>query len=733
MEPLREHDPRQVGRYRLEARLGSGGMGQVFLGFSPGGRPVAVKVVHPELARDEAFLRRFGQEVAAAKRVSGAYTAPVVDAGGGDLPWLATTLVIGPSLADAVDELGPLPEAAVWRLAGGLAEALADVHSCGLIHRDLKPSNVLLAADGPRVIDFGISRALDATGLTGTGMVVGTPSFMSPEQATGRPVGPASDVFSFGGVLAFAATGSGPFGEGTLAVLIYRVVHEEPMLAGLVPALGGLVARCLAKRPEDRPTLAELTEIIAANVEPVRSATAFWPPTLAGFIGSYQARLATSPGAGPAEPAPLPAPAPVSPPAPEPMPPSAPVLTPPGRIRDHPSTITPQPQHARTSPPGPTPAPPGLAPARRRRRRGALVAGIGTAAAAVVAVAVVLATSPSSGPPSGLQTGTGTSGPATSASAPGSSAAVTQPGSVGMIPAAGTPSGTAGTLTYALAAGAVPNWILPMPTSSTNSVYNVFNFEWQMWPPMYYAPDGSTPTIDPTLSVANPPNVVQRRQDDDHHAEALEVEHRPDHQLAGRGVYLRHDQGRGQGVPGELGGLRARLLPGHRFQHVGAERQHGRGQPVQGGQPDLDGIRHPRVRPDHAQLRVGEGLRERVDPRLHQPGQRGQDLRFPDRGVQVGVHLRDQPAVADRLRTVQAERVQRHHRRVHHGAEHHLQRAARQPDVHLLGRAVHLERGGVERGQDRVGRLRLRPAGGRAAAVAAEGARLQLLRPAGLR
>jgi serine/threonine protein kinase len=159
MEPLRRDDPRQIGRYKLVARLGAGGMGQVFLGFSPSGRPMAVKVVHRDLARDQAFLHRFRQEVAAARKVSGAYTAPVVDAGYGDLPWLATTLVVGPSLADAVAQQGPLPEAAVWRLATGLVEALAEVHSCGLVHRDLKPSNVLLAADGPRLIDFGISRA----------------------------------------------------------------------------------------------------------------------------------------------------------------------------------------------------------------------------------------------------------------------------------------------------------------------------------------------------------------------------------------------------------------------------------------------------------------------------------------------------------------------------------------------------------------------------------------------
>ena len=213
VEPLAADDPRQVGGFRLQARLGAGGMGRVYLGYSPGGRPVAVKVVHPDLARDPEFMQRFRREVAAAQSVSDAYTAAVVGAGPDDSPpWLATTFVAGPSLADLVARSGPLPEAAVWRLAGGLAEALQAIHAHGLVHRDLKPGNILIAADGPRVIDFGISRTTSGTVVTATRTTIGTPAYMSPEQAQGHPVGPASDIFSLGSVLAFAATGASPFG-----------------------------------------------------------------------------------------------------------------------------------------------------------------------------------------------------------------------------------------------------------------------------------------------------------------------------------------------------------------------------------------------------------------------------------------------------------------------------------------------------------------------------------------
>jgi len=247
MKSLEASDPRQVGTYRLHYRLGVGGMGRVFLGYSSAGRPVAVKIIHAQLAQDPGFVDRFRREVRAAQLVGEAYTAPVMDAGlDDDPPWLVTMFVAGPSLAEAVTRGGPLPEAAVWRLADGLVEALMKVHGAGLVHRDLKPANVLLAVDGPRVIDFGICRALEEPSQS-VGVVRGTPSFMSPEQAE-KPatVGPASDVFSLGSVLAFAATGTAPFGGGPPATVLYQIVHKEPDLKGMTGPLRDLVARCLA-------------------------------------------------------------------------------------------------------------------------------------------------------------------------------------------------------------------------------------------------------------------------------------------------------------------------------------------------------------------------------------------------------------------------------------------------------------------------------------------------------
>jgi outer membrane protein assembly factor BamB len=309
MQPLDANDPRTVGEYRLQARLGAGGMGQVFLGYSMAGRAVAVKIVHPELARDQAFLRRFRHEVAAAQSVSGAYTAPVVATGLDDNPpWLATVFVPGPSLGEAVSAAGPLPEAAVWKLAAGLIEALRAIHAANLVHRDLKPQNVLLAADGPRVIDFGISRALNATVVTATGLVIGTPSFMSPELAQGAPTGPESDVFSLGCLLTFAATGAGPFGEGTPATLMYRIVHAPPVLNRVPNAMRDLIDGCLAKQPSKRPLLAQLAHAVSMQARPdsYTSPLSFWPAPVAGLISAYQLRSgapgpdAGVPGASPA-------------------------------------------------------------------------------------------------------------------------------------------------------------------------------------------------------------------------------------------------------------------------------------------------------------------------------------------------------------------------------------------------------------------------------------------------
>jgi eukaryotic-like serine/threonine-protein kinase len=282
---LRSDDPAAVGPYRLLGRLGTGGMGRVFLGQSPGGRLVAVKVIRPELADEPGFRARFAREVSAARKVSGLYTALVVDADAeAELPWLATAYVAGPSLAEAVEEHGPLPAGSVRALAAGLAEGLAAIHAAGVVHRDLKPANVLLADDGPRVIDFGISRAVETTMLTlSRDSVIGSPGFLSPEQAEAGEIGPPSDVFSLGAVLAFAATGEGPFGSGPTPALVYRVVNREPDLAAVPEQIRPLVERCLAKDPASRPTPAALL----AELGGTELAVNWLPASIAAVLGRY--------------------------------------------------------------------------------------------------------------------------------------------------------------------------------------------------------------------------------------------------------------------------------------------------------------------------------------------------------------------------------------------------------------------------------------------------------------
>ncbi|MFE6686523.1 serine/threonine-protein kinase [Streptomyces sp. NPDC057743] len=265
MEPLAADDPRVLGGYRLLGRLGAGGMGRVYLGRSAGGRTVAVKAVHAQYAADEQFRARFRREVAAARRVGGAWTAPVLDADpDAAVPWVATGYVAGPSLTRVLADHGPLATHSVRALGAGLAEALTAVHALGLVHRDVKPSNVLLTLDGPRLIDFGIARATDGTvSLTATGASVGSPGYMAPEQILGNGAEGAADVFSLGAVLAFAATGTSPFPGDSSAALLYKVVHEEPELGPeLTGPLRELVAACLAKDPARRPT----PEAVAARL-----------------------------------------------------------------------------------------------------------------------------------------------------------------------------------------------------------------------------------------------------------------------------------------------------------------------------------------------------------------------------------------------------------------------------------------------------------------------------------
>ncbi|MEV7674733.1 serine/threonine-protein kinase [Streptomyces sp. NPDC088752] len=323
-----------IGRYVIEHKLGEGGMGTVYLARSRGGRAVAVKVARPELASDPSFRARFRAEVAAARQVGGFHTAQVVDADpDAEAPWLATAYVPGPTLAGLVTAEGPLDETRLRALGAALAEALEAIHACGLVHRDLKPGNIVMAPDGPRVLDFGIARALESTRLTATGSAFGTPGYLAPEQALGEEVTGAADVFALGAVLV-AAAGGRPFGDGTPMGLMYRSVHEAPDLASVPEALRDLVARCLAKDPAERPTPDGILDALEEGA----------PGT--GPSGAGERPPATVVVPAPAHPFGPPAP-PVPPSVPPSALPTAPAHGPPGHARGY------------ATPPGPGFGPPG--------------------------------------------------------------------------------------------------------------------------------------------------------------------------------------------------------------------------------------------------------------------------------------------------------------------------------------------------------------------------------------
>ncbi|MGW0979533.1 serine/threonine-protein kinase [Streptomyces xiamenensis] len=315
--PLGPNDPREMAGYELLARIGSGGMGSVYLSYTRGGQPVALKVVRGEFAEDPDFRRRFAAEVRAARRVQGLYTVPVLDSNTeGAAPWLATAYVPGLSLAEALRRHGPLPLETVLLLVAGVAEALISIHAVGVVHRDLKPGNVLLATEGPKVIDFGIAQAADSTALTGTDVRVGTPAYMAPEQIMGNPpAGPGTDVFALGIIAHFAATGGHPFGEGGAHGLMYRIVQEDPYLARAPEALRPMIAACLAKNPAQRPEPAQVVEM-CRSLSPGQTLQRrdSWLP--AGLATQVSQRHGTQPPTPP----PLPATAPTVPPPTAPKP-----------------------------------------------------------------------------------------------------------------------------------------------------------------------------------------------------------------------------------------------------------------------------------------------------------------------------------------------------------------------------------------------------------------------------
>jgi serine/threonine protein kinase len=382
VEPLRRWDPEQIGGYVLVGRLGAGAMGQVYLGLSASGRAVAVKTIKIELADEPDFRTRFAQEVAAARRVSGAFTAAVVAADPeADVPWLATAYVPAPSLNRLVRVCGPLPVPAVRWLAAGCAEALESIHGAGLVHRDLKPSNVLVSPDGPRVIDFGVARAAERIQLTVTRGAVGTPAYMAPEQARDtRQATMASDVFSLGATMLFAATGHAPYQGETVMDVLVRLATEPPDLSGLPADLADIVRACLQRDPRMRPNsaavLAQLAPSLSVTDADHSLGASVLPGTALALIAEYRRNLRPPAGEGTDDDAGE------------------------GTGDNEDATFGSQPTPEPSVPPRPAPGRPRRSP---RRRRAVLAAGSAVAAATLVgagtAVGFAAADSGRSSPP----------------------------------------------------------------------------------------------------------------------------------------------------------------------------------------------------------------------------------------------------------------------------------------------------------------------------------------------
>ncbi|MFP3985997.1 protein kinase [Streptomyces sp. E11-3] len=479
--PLEPGDPEEVGQFQIIARLGAGGMGRVYLGRSPGGRPVAVKVVRPELAEGAEFRKRFAREVAAARRVNGFFTAGVVDADTeGSLAWLATAYVPGMALGDALTEHGPWPLASVLALGAGLAEALGAIHTAGVVHRDLKPSNVLLATDGPRVIDFGISVGGDSSALTRTGFTIGTPGFMSPEQLTGQPVGPASDIFSLGALLACTSTGTSPFGTGSTHELLFRVVYQEPDLESLPLGLREVVEQCLAKDAAQRPGISLLLDRFAraaAAGAPVDTlAEADWlPPAVAHEVWKHASAPLPSGFRPPSPSAPPAAPA-SSGSAPEPAEPAVTEVRPPPRVHMKPGTgsdLHHAPTvNASTPPPSPDALPPSASlptavndlQAQQSKRKTLLVSLVALTVLAGGAVITTFSLADRGTAPSvpSASTTTSPSSPTASSAPGGSTATASDPPATVTSPAASVPDG------FRLATDPA-NFSLAVPKSFTRS------------------------------------------------------------------------------------------------------------------------------------------------------------------------------------------------------------------------------------------------------------------------